>query len=447
MACKQIRKAVIPAAGLGTRLLPFTKRAPKEMLPIAGKPLIQIAVEEAAASGIETVVLVINESKQILAEHFRHDTSLEQDLERRGKSSEAASIRALSVLADIRTVFQASPRGLADAVACAHSAVGDEPFAVILPDVLIDSDVPAMRQLLNCYEKHAGCVVATRLVDPAEVGQYGILTPLQWQDSCCSGHTLRIGAVTERPRPGTVTSRYGILGRYILAPEIFSCIAQTPPGLAGELQLSDAIALCSRRVPLYAYLVEGLHHDSGGLLGYLQAELAYGLKNPEFQGPLRKQLASASFSPIPLEPLSVSRQPVPKPEEPSTTYQSRYLREAVQILDRLDEEKLEAVVELLLRVRQRRGRLFFLGVGGSAANASHAVNDFRKLASIECYAPTDNVAELTARINDDGWETSYRNWLQGSHLSENDAIFVLSVGGGDQQRNISANLVSALRYA
>jgi D-sedoheptulose 7-phosphate isomerase len=217
------------------------------------------------------------------------------------------------------------------------------------------------------------------------------------------------------------------------------------PGFGGEFQLSDAISQCSRRVPLHAYLVEGLHHDAGGLLGYLQADLAYGMKNPDFQGPLRKQLRSVGL--LPVYPETASCPEGRQTEERPASYPSQYLNEAVQILERLDEAKLEEVVALLQQLRDRNGRLFFLGVGGSAANASHAVNDFRKLAAIECYAPTDNVAELTARINDDGWETSYRNWLQGSHLSENDAVFVLSVGGGDQQRNISSNLVSALRYA
>jgi D-sedoheptulose 7-phosphate isomerase len=447
MSSRNIRKAVIPAAGLGTRLLPFTKAIPKEMLPIDGKPLIQLAVEEAVASGIETVVLVINKSKEVVAEHFRRDPNLEQDLQRRGKSSAADSIRKLSSLAEIHTVMQDSPRGLADAIASAHSAVDDEAFAVILPDVLIDSEVPATRQLLNCYEKHAGCVVATRLVEPEEVDRYGILIPLPWKDSCCAGRTLRVGSVTERPRPGTVTSRYGILGRYILGPEIFSCIEQTRPGFGGERQLSDALSLWSRRMPLHAYLVEGLHHDSGGLLGYLQAGLAYGLKNPAYQGPLRQQLASLSWLPAVSEPVSSPPVSTQRPKQRVVSYPSQYLNETIQILDRLDEERLNQVVERLLLVRQRGGRLFFLGVGGSAANASHAVNDFRKLAGIECYAPTDNVAELTARINDDGWETSYRDWLQGSRLNNHDAVFILSVGGGDRQRNISANLVSALHYA
>jgi D-sedoheptulose 7-phosphate isomerase len=180
--------------------------------------------------------------------------------------------------------------------------------------------------------------------------------------------------------------------------------------------------------------------------------LAYGLKNPEFQPALRKQLSSFALLSGIADGIGSSHKAEQLAHQgfendSSKNYVSQYLCEAIQILDRLDEKRLDQMVELLLNVRRREGRLFFLGVGGSAANASHAVNDFRKLAGIECYAPTDNVAELTARINDDGWETSYRNWLQGSHLHQDDAVFVLSVGGGDQERNISANLVSALRYA
>ena len=155
-----------------------------------------------------------------------------------------------------------------------------------------------------------------------------------------------------------------------------------------------------------------------------------GLVSPDISGPAPIQKKSAAGDA--LNPMG---------------YTAKYFEEAIQILDRIDEAELEHAIELLVQLRRRRGRLFFLGVGGSAANASHAVNDFRKLAGIECYAPTDNVSELTARINDDGWESAYRNWLHGSRLNENDAVFVLSVGGGDQQRNISTNLVSALRYA
>src|SRR5262249_38176589 len=287
---------------------------------------------EAAASGIETVILVISGTKDLIAKHFQRDSHLERDLERKGSTSEVAAIRQLSTIADIRTVLQSQPRGLADAIAVAQSAVGDEPFAVILPDVLIDSETPATRQLMNCYSTHPGGMVATRLVAPQEVDRYGILTPFRWQDSCCSGRTLRVGTVTERPKRGTITSRYGILGRYILTPEIFACIKETLPGFGGELQLTDAVSRCSRTVPLHAYLVDGLHHDSGGLLGYLQAELAYGLKIPEFQGPLLKQLMSLSlFSSYRLGSASSPQQTPQHLQERPASYPSQYLKETIQI--------------------------------------------------------------------------------------------------------------------
>src|SRR5262249_5381935 len=173
MGAQPIRKAVIPAAGMGTRLLPFTRTIPKEMLPIAGKPLIQWAIEEAAANDIEIVVVVLSRTKGLIAE----------------------AIRELSTPAHLRTVSQASPRGLAEAIACDRSLLGDEPFAVILPDVLIDSAEPATQQLINCYQRHPGCIVATRLVEPEEVDRYGILTPLPWEDYCCKGRALRIGVI------------------------------------------------------------------------------------------------------------------------------------------------------------------------------------------------------------------------------------------------------------
>ena len=431
-----VRKAVIPAAGLGTRLLPFTKTVPKEMLPVAGKPLIQWAVEEAVASGIETVVLVINRNKDLLARHFESDVKLEHDLQQHGRTKEAGMLRELSGLCKVKVVFQESPRGLGDAIIRTKPEVGDEPFAVILPDVLFDSSTPVTQQLIDCCGRHSGSVVATRIVADDEVERCGIVTAIPWQHDCCSGRASHVGAILERPRSGEVSSRYGIAGRYILTPQIFDCITKIKPGFAGELQLSDALSLLAQREPLCAYQADAVHYDCGNINEYLEAELAFTSKHISLHAVHDGASQSA-------ETRKRRRQMVPS----STAYVSQYLREAVQIMDRMDESKVEEAVELLRRVRQRGGRIFFIGVGGSAANASHAVNDFRKLAGIECYAPTDNVAELTARINDDGWETAYRNWLEGSRLSKDDAVFVLSVGGGDQQRNISVNLVSALRYA
>jgi len=444
---QKISKAVISAAGLGTRLLPFTKTVPKEMLPVAGKPLIQWAVEEAVESGIDTVILVISRNKRLIARHFEPDLSLEQDLQRQGRTKEADTLRQLSSLCTVRTVFQESPRGLADAIARAETEIGDEAFAMILPDVLFDSAVPATRQLLECYQKHQGSIVAARIVEDDEVERCGILTVSPGQHDCCSARAARVGAVSERPRPEETSSRYGIAGRYLLTPEIFSCIAKIKPGFAGELQLSDALSLLAQLAPVYAYQVDAVHYDCGEFDGYLQAEMAFATRHLGPQTMSHDRPTTYPFPEAGGKASNYQEERSSRPSRGSSNYVFQYFKEAIQILDRIDESKLDEVVERLSQLRQRGGRLFFLGVGGSAANASHAVNDFRKLAGIECYAPTDNVAELTARINDDGWETAYRNWLQGSRLAKNDALFILSVGGGDQSRNISANLVSALRYA
>ena len=296
MSTSKIRTAVIPAAGLGTRLLPATKVVPKEMIPIVDRPLIQLAVEEAAASGLETVILVTGKGKSLLAEHFHRNVALENTLVRRDRSTEAELLRRLSQLAQIRAVCQEAPRGLADAIRSARSLVGDEPFAVILPDALIDSAVPCTRQLMDCYEKHAGCIVATQIVDPSEVDRFGILDVVPISDRYCGGRALRVISLTERPRPGSVSSRYGIFGRYILEPKIFPCIENTRPGFGGELQLTDSLLVCSGQVPIYAYRFEGKHYDAGNKLGFLQATLAYALKDPELARPLREHLLTLDLT-------------------------------------------------------------------------------------------------------------------------------------------------------
>jgi UTP--glucose-1-phosphate uridylyltransferase len=288
----RIRKLVIPAAGLGTRFLPATKVVPKELLPIAGKPLIQFAVEEAAASGIETVILVISSGKGLLAEHFHPNPHLENLLRARGNAQAAELIHRLSELAEIRTVWQDSPLGLADAIRCARAPVGDEPFAVILPDALIDSDRPCIAQLMACYENHPGCVLATQSVEVADVGRFGILDVIPVHDPCCGGRVHRVVSLTERPSPKATSSRFGIFGRYILEPEIFWCIDHTRAGYGGEFQLTDSLSLWSDRSPVYAYQFQGTHYDAGDKFGYLQASIAYGLKDPEIARPLLKHLST-----------------------------------------------------------------------------------------------------------------------------------------------------------
>ena len=287
-ASRRIRKVVVPAAGLGIRLLPATKAVPKEMMPIAGRPLIQFAVEEAAASGLETVILVISQGKNLVAEHFHRNLNLEAALMQRGRGEDAELIRRLSELIEIRTVCQQAPVGLADAIRSARSLVGNEAFAVILPDVLIDSPIPCTRQLISCYDKHPGCIIATRTIDPAEADRFGVLDVIPLPDECYGGRALRVTGVTERPRLGSVFSHYGIFGRYILEPAIFSCIEHTRPGFAGELQLTDSLLLCSQLTPLYAYLFQGAHYDAGNKLGLVQATVAYALKDPELAKPLQE---------------------------------------------------------------------------------------------------------------------------------------------------------------
>jgi len=288
----EIRKVVIPAAGLGTRFLPATKVVPKEMLPLAGKPLIQLAVEEAAASGVQTVILVVGRGKSSLLDHFHRDLALEKTLQQRGKLEDAEILRTMSQLADIRAVWQDTPLGLGDAIGTARSLVGDEPFGVILPDAVIDSEVPCLRQLMSCYDKHPGCILATQTVDADEVDRFGIIDAVPVRDMEYAGRILAVNALTERPQLGSVSSRYGVFGRYILEPEIFPYIEHTPPGFGGELQLTDSLLLCSRHVPLYAYLFEGKHYDAGSKLGFLQATLAYALKDPELSHPLREYMSS-----------------------------------------------------------------------------------------------------------------------------------------------------------
>jgi UTP--glucose-1-phosphate uridylyltransferase len=290
MSMAKIRTAVIPAGGLGTRILPATKVLPKEMLPVADKPLIQFAVEEAAASGLERIIFVIGPGKSLLAEHFQRNESLENILLRQHRNAAAEQIRKLSMLAEVRTVWQETPLGLADAIRCARPLIDNEPFAVILPDALIDSEVPCTRQLMDCHDTHPGCIIATQLVESSEVNRYGILdlTPIREPN----GNVSRVNTLIERPQPKSVTSRHGIFGRYILEPDIFPCIEKISSGFGGELQLTDALALCCRQFPVYACQFAGTHYDAGSKLGFLQASIAYALKDPELEQPLRDYLLS-----------------------------------------------------------------------------------------------------------------------------------------------------------
>lgn len=289
---RHIRKVIIPAAGLGTRFLPVTKVVPKEMLPIAGRPLIQLAVEEAVASGVDTIVFIVRPGKTILQEYFQRNLDLEEVLRRHGRDEDAEAMRRIGEMAEIRTVWQDAPLGLAHAIGCAESVIGDEPFAVILPDAVIDSSVPCLRQMLGFYAEHRGCVIATQQLHPSEIDRFGVLevTPMPGNN-----RGLRVISLIERPAIGSVASHFGIFGRYLLEPDIFRSIKRTLPGFAGEIQLTDALVHSLATVPIYAYRFEGKHYDAGSKLGFLQATFAYALKDPLIAESLRRLFAQADL--------------------------------------------------------------------------------------------------------------------------------------------------------
>lgn len=287
-----IRKAVIPAAGLGIRMLPVTKVLPKEMMPIGNKPLIQYAVEEAAASGIEEVVLVTAARKSVLECYFRRDAALERILEERGQDHELQCLRALSSLVRILTVHQPAPRGLGDALLCARSALGDEPFALILPDAIVDAPQPVIAQLMAAFRHRPGAYIATRSVAPRDVSRFGMLAVAPLVDNSRSDGVLRVLSVVEKPNPEDAPSHYGVFGRYLLTPEIFDFLDSAEPDENGEIQLSAALALYCRKKPVYALCFEGRHYDAGSRFGYIQAALEFALKDPELGAAVRNCLAA-----------------------------------------------------------------------------------------------------------------------------------------------------------
>lgn len=288
---KKLTKAVIPAAGFGTRMLPATKALPKEMLPVASKPMIQYAVEEAVASGIETIVVVTRSRKSVLQAHFRRDRELESFLESRQQVRAAELVRQFAKLAEIRYVEQTKPLGLADAISRARQVIGEEPFVVLLPDVIIDSVQPATEQLIRVHERHGGNIIAIREIEPQEVERFGVvgfdgakIVPLQG--------SVRLTNLVEKPFLRDAPSRFGIFGRYLLEPEIWDSIAQTSRGSRGEVQLTDSLNLLCRRKPVYGFLFKGRHFDAGNPFGYTMANIELSLQDPRLENPLHAYLSS-----------------------------------------------------------------------------------------------------------------------------------------------------------
>src|SRR5215831_15331522 len=263
---KVVRKVVLPVAGLGTRFLPATKTIPKEMLPIVDIPTVQLNVEECIASGIEEIIFVTARGKYAIEDHFDRAAELEALLEKRGKTADLESIRRLSTMAKFSSVRQAEARGLGHAVLCAKAAVGDEPFAVLLGDDLVDATVPAIGQLVDVYQKRGTGVIALKEVPADQTQMYGIA------DGKRDGaRGLEIEKLVEKPAPGTTTSRAAVIGRYVLPPEIFAILAETPPGRGGEIQLTDGLATLCDRAGLYGLEVEGERFDVGDRAGYVVA--------------------------------------------------------------------------------------------------------------------------------------------------------------------------------
>ena len=279
---KKVRKAVLPVAGLGTRFLPATKAVPKEMLPLVDVPSIQIIVEECVAAGIEEIIFVTARGKSALEDHFDRAPELEALLERRGKKEDLQRVQKPTQLARFSSVRQGEARGLGHAVLCARAAVGDEPFAVLLGDDLVDAKVPAIGQLIDAHQKLGTGVIALKEVPAAETQMYGIA------DGTRDGaRGLKIDKLVEKPAPGTTTSRAAVIGRYVLPSEIFAILAETPPGRGGEIQLTDGLAtLCARR-GLYGLEVEGDRFDVGDRAGYVVAMVHYALRRPEIADDVR----------------------------------------------------------------------------------------------------------------------------------------------------------------
>ena len=284
-----IRKAVIPVAGLGTRFLPATKAIPKEMLTIVDRPTIQYIVEEVVASGIEQVILVTSEGKSAIENHFDYDFALDTILQKKNKVRLAEELNHISNLIDIVSVRQKKPLGLGHAIWSTRNVVGDEPFAVLLGDDLVLSDEPCCHQMSSLFDEVQESIVAIQRVPRDQTSNYGIVEGKPFME-----RTYKVGRMIEKPAPGITDSDLAIIGRYILRPEIFSLLEETEPGHGGEIQLTDALLKLSRERVMYAYEFEGTRFDAGDKLGYLKAIIAFGLRHSELGEAFRKHIKEVS---------------------------------------------------------------------------------------------------------------------------------------------------------
>ena len=284
---KKIRKAVFPAAGLGTRFLPATKASPKEMLPLVDKPLIQYAVEEAVASGIESILIITGREKSSIENHFDISFELEQVLREKGKTELFEQVRAISDIVNISYTRQKQALGLGHAIYQAKDFVGDEPFAALLADDVVDAEKPALRQMIDVYEKYEAPVIATMQVAGEAISRFGVIDADEVEPG-----VFKIKDMVEKPKFADAPSDLAIIGRYIFTPDIFPAIEETKPGAGGEIQITDAMRLLLKTRPFYAVRLDGTRHDAGDKLGFLIATVEFALKREDLGEDFRSYLKS-----------------------------------------------------------------------------------------------------------------------------------------------------------
>jgi UTP--glucose-1-phosphate uridylyltransferase len=285
----KVRKAVFPAAGLGTRFLPATKAQPKEMLPLVDKPIIQYGVEEAMASGCNQIIIITGRGKQSIEDHFDVSYELEKMLEERGKTDLLHIVRNISDMMHVAYVRQKEALGLGHAVLMARELVGNVPFAVLLADDVIDAKVPCLKQMAQVFEETQCSVLATQVVEGKMISSYGVLD-VKPADDRFGGRLYEINNMVEKPKQEDAPSNLAIIGRYILTPAIFDCLAETTTGAGGELQLTDGMRMLLQREKMYAYVYEGRRHDAGDKLGFLKATVEFALKRDDLGEPFREYL-------------------------------------------------------------------------------------------------------------------------------------------------------------
>ena len=276
---KKIRKAIIPAAGLGTRFLPATKAQPKEMLPIVDKLTLQYIIEECVESGIEEILIITGRNKKSIEDHFDRSVELEMELEKAGKQEMLEMVREISDMVNVHFIRQKQPRGLGHAILCAKTFVGDEPFAVLLGDDVVYNDKkPCLKQLIDCYGEYKTSVLGVQTVDPQDVNKYGIVGGLHIED-----RVYKVKELVEKPSVEEAPSNVAILGRYIITPKIFEILENTAPGKGNEIQLTDALLKLIEHEAMYAYDFEGRRYDVGDKLGFLEATVEYALRKEDLR--------------------------------------------------------------------------------------------------------------------------------------------------------------------